>query len=179
MRYEAPDMAKRSTSKDLEAAKALLRGRPIVLVGLMGAGKTIADIFAEHGEAYFRDGERKVIARLMENGEQILATGGGAYMNPETRARIKEGGICVWLKADLDLLMKRVMKRNDRPLLRTADPEGVMRRLIEDRYPVYAEADVTVECRDVQHAQMVNDVLRALARKAQSETAASQTESAS
>jgi shikimate kinase len=136
-------MAKRSTSKDLEAAKALLRGRPIVLVGLMGAGKTsigrrlaekmglsfvdadheieaaagktIADIFAEHGEAYFRDGERKVIARLMENGEQILATGGGAYMNPETRARIKEGGICVWLKADLDLLMKRVMKRNDRP----------------------------------------------------------------
>lgn len=193
-------MAKRSTSKDLEAAKALLRGRPIVLVGLMGAGKTsigrrlaekmglafvdadheieaaagktIADIFAEHGEAYFRDGERKVIARLMENGEQILATGGGAYMNPETRARIREGGICVWLKADLDLLMKRVMKRNDRPLLRTADPEAVMRRLIEDRYPVYAEADVTVECRDVQHAQMVNDVLRALARKAQSESAA-------
>ena len=200
-------MAKRSTSKDLETAKALLRGRPIVLVGLMGAGKTsigrrlaekmglsfvdadheieaaagktIADIFAEHGEAYFRDGERKVIARLMENGEQILATGGGAYMNPETRERIKEGGICVWLKADLDLLMKRVMKRNDRPLLRTADPEGVMRRLIEDRYPVYAEADVTVECRDVQHAQMVNDVLRALARKAQSESTASQTASAS
>ncbi len=193
-------MAKRSTSKDLEAAKALLRGRPIVLVGLMGAGKTsigrrlaekmgltfvdadheieaaagktIADIFAEHGETYFRDGERKVIARLMENGEQIIATGGGAYMNPETRARIREGGICVWLKADLDLLMKRVMKRNDRPLLRTADPEAVMRRLIEDRYPVYAEADVTVECRDVQHAQMVNDVLRALARKAQSESAA-------
>lgn len=193
-------MAKRSTSKDLEAAKALLRGRPIVLVGLMGAGKTsigrrlaekmgltfvdadheieaaagktIADIFAEHGETYFRDGERKVIARLMENGEQILATGGGAYMNPETRARIREGGICVWLKADLDLLMKRVMKRNDRPLLRTADPEAVMRRLIEDRYPVYAEADVTVECHDVQHAQMVNDVLRALARKAQSESAA-------
>ncbi len=200
-------MAKRSTSKDLEAAKALLRGRPIVLVGLMGAGKTsigrrlaekmglsfvaadheieaaagktIADIFAEHGEAYFRDGERKVIARLMENGEQILATGGGAYMNPETRARIKEGGICVWLKADLGLLMKRVMKRNDRPLLRTADPEAVMRGLIEDRYPVYAEADVTVECRDVQHAQMVNDVLRALARKAQSESAASPTVSAS
>ena len=200
-------MAKRSTSKDLETAKALLRGRPIVLVGLMGAGKTsigrrlaekmglsfvdadheieaaagktIADIFAEHGEAYFRDGERKVIARLMENGEQILATGGGAYMNPETRERIKEGGICVWLKADLDLLMKRVMKRNDRPLLRTADPEGVMRRLIEDRYPVYAEADVTVECRVVQHAQMVNDVLRALARKAQSESTASQTASAS
>ncbi len=117
-------MAKRSTSKDIESAKTLLRGRPIVLVGLMGAGKTsigrrladkmglpfvdadheieaaagksIADIFAEHGEAYFRDGERKVIARLIENGEQILATGGGAYMNPETRARIQDGAVCVW-----------------------------------------------------------------------------------
>jgi shikimate kinase len=196
-------MAKRSTSKDLEAAKALLRGRPIVLVGLMGAGKTsigrrlaekmgisfvdadheieaaagkaIADIFAEHGEAYFRDGERKVIARLMENGEQVLATGGGAYMNPETRARIKDNGISVWLKADLDLLMKRVMKRNDRPLLRTADPQAVMRRLIDERYPVYSEADVTVVCRDVQHGQMVNDVLRALARKAETERTATDT----
>lgn len=188
------NMAKRSTSRDLETAKNFLGGRPIVLVGLMGAGKTsigrrlaekmglsfvdadheieaaagksIADIFADHGEAYFRDGERKVIARLMENGEQVLATGGGAYMNPETRARIKEGGLSIWLKADLDLLMKRVMKRNDRPLLRTADPEAVMRKLIDERYPVYAEADVTVECRDVQHAQMVNEVLRAIASKA-------------
>lgn len=193
-------MAKRSTSKDLETAKAFLRGRPIVLVGLMGAGKTsigrrladkmglsfvdadheieaaagksIPDIFAEHGEAYFRDGERKVIARLMENGEQVLATGGGAYMNTETRERIKQGGLSIWLKADLGLLMKRVMKRNDRPLLRTADPESVMSRLIEERYPVYSEADITVECRDVQHAQMVNDVLRAIARKAATEQAA-------
>lgn len=197
-------MAKRSTSKDLESAKTLLRGRPIVLVGLMGAGKTsigrrladkmglpfvdadheieaaagksIADIFSEHGEAYFRDGERKVIARLIENGEQILATGGGAYMNPETRARIQDGAVCVWLKADLDLLMKRVMKRNDRPLLRTADPEAVMRRLIEERYPVYAQSDITVECRDVQHAQMVNDVLRALARRAEAERSSPQPE---
>lgn len=187
-------MAKRNTSRDLEAAKSLLRGRPIVLVGLMGAGKTsigrrlaekmglsfvdadheieaaagksIADIFIEHGEDYFREGERKVIARLMENGEQVLATGGGAYINAETRARIKAGGVCIWLKADLDLLMRRVMKRNDRPLLRTADPQAVMRKLIEDRYPVYAEADITVECRDVQHTQMVNEVLRAMARKA-------------
>ena len=200
-------MAKRSTSKDIESAKTLLRGRPIVLVGLMGAGKTsigrrladkmglpfvdadheieaaagksIADIFAEHGEAYFRDGERKVIARLIENGEQILATGGGAYMNPETRARIQDGAVCVWLKADLELLMKRVMKRNDRPLLRTADPEAVMRRLIEERYPVYAQSDITVECRDVQHAQMVNDVLRALARRAEAERASPQPEAQS
>lgn len=193
-------MAKRSTSKDLETAKACLRGRPLVLVGLMGAGKTsigrrladkmglsfvdadheieaaagktIADIFAEHGEAYFREGERKVIARLMENGEQVLATGGGAYINPETRERIKAGGICVWLKADLDLLMKRVLKRNDRPLLRAADPAAVMKKLIDERYPVYAQADVVVECRDVQHMQMVNEVLRALAKHAAGEARA-------
>lgn len=186
-------MAKRSTARDLETAKRLLAGRPIVLVGLMGAGKTsigrrlaeklglsfvdadheieaaagksIADIFAEHGEAYFRDGERKVIARLMEQGEQVLATGGGAFMNTETRARIKAGGLSVWLKADLPLLMKRVMKRSDRPLLRTADPEAVMRKLIDERYPVYAEADVTVQSRDVQHQQMVNEVIRAIARQ--------------
>jgi shikimate kinase len=190
---QAPAMAKRSTARDLETAKRLLAGRPIVLVGLMGAGKTsigrrlaeklglsfvdadheieaaagksIADIFAEHGEAYFRDGERKVIARLMEQGEQVLATGGGAFMNTETRARIKAGGLSVWLKADLPLLMKRVMKRSDRPLLRTADPEAVMRKLIDERYPVYAEADVTVQSRDVQHQQMVNEVIRAIARQ--------------
>ncbi len=184
-------MAKRSTSKELELAKASLRGRAIVLVGLMGAGKTsigrrladklglkfvdadheieaaagktIADIFTEHGESYFRDGERKVIARLMDDGEQVLATGGGALMNAETRTRIKTGGISVWLRADIDLLMKRVMKRNDRPLLRGDDPEAVMRRLMTERHPVYAQADITVESRDVQHMQMVNDVIRALA----------------
>lgn len=187
-------MAKRSASKDLETAKASLGGRPIVLVGLMGAGKSsigrrladkmglafvdadqeieaaagksIADIFSEHGEAYFRDGERKVIARLMESGEQVLATGGGAFMNPETRDRIKRDGISIWLKADLELLMKRVLKRNDRPLLRAEDPEAVMRKLMQDRYPVYAEADITVDSRDVQHLQMVNEVIRALARRA-------------
>jgi shikimate kinase len=183
-------MAKRSLARDLDAAKRLLAGRPIVLVGLMGAGKTsigrrladklglpfvdadheieaaagksIPDIFAEHGEAYFRDGERKVIARLMDQGEQVLATGGGAFMNLETRAKIKGGGLSVWLKADLDLLMKRVMKRSNRPLLKTSDPEGVMKALIAERYPIYAEADITVRSRDVQHQQMVNDVLRAI-----------------
>ncbi len=165
---------------------------PIVLVGLMGAGKTsvgrrlaeklgipfidadheieaaagksIAEIFADHGEPYFREGERRVIQRLISNGAQVLATGGGAYMNDETRARIQEHGISVWLKASLPLLMKRVMKRQDRPLLKTEDPEAVMRALIEKRYPVYAQADVTVESRDVQHGQMVNDVIRALAQ---------------
>ena len=164
--------------------------RPIVLVGLMGAGKTsvgrrlaeklgipfvdadheieaaagmsIAEIFAGHGEAYFREGERRVIQRLLNGGAQVLATGGGAYMNEETRASIEQHGVSVWLKASLPLLMKRVLKRQDRPLLKAGDPEAIMRGLIEKRYPVYAKAGMTVESRDVQHGQMVNDVIRAL-----------------
>lgn len=128
----------------------------------LAAGKSISDIFAEHGETYFREGERRVIARLMGNGAQVLATGGGAWMNGETRARIQQSGISVWLKASLPLLMKRVMKRQDRPLLKNDDPEGVMRGLMDKRYPVYEHADVTVECRDVQHGQMVNDVIKSL-----------------
>ncbi|MEI7600808.1 MAG: shikimate kinase [Aestuariivirga sp.] len=166
--------------------------RPIVLVGLMGAGKTsvgrrlaeklsipfvdadheieaaagksIKEIFADHGEPYFREGERRVIQRLIGNGAQVLATGGGAYMNDETRQRFQESGISVWLRAALPILMKRVMKRQDRPLLQNENPEAVMRGLIETRYPVYALADVTVDSRDVQHGQMVNDVIRALAQ---------------
>ena len=185
-------MARRSIAKETESVRQRLGTRPIVLVGLMGAGKTsvgrrlaeklgipfvdadheieraagktIKDIFAEHGEPYFREGERRVIQRLIGNGAQVLATGGGAYMNDETRARIQEHGISVWLKASLPLLMKRVSKRQDRPLLQAEDPEGVMRTLMEKRYPVYALADVTVESRDVQHGQMVNDVIRALAQ---------------
>ena len=185
-------MARRSIAKETETVRQRLGARPIVLVGLMGAGKTsvgrrlaeklgipfvdadheieraagktIKDIFAEHGEPYFREGERRVIQRLIGNGAQVLATGGGAYMNDETRARIQEHGISVWLKASLPLLMKRVSKRQDRPLLQAEDPEGVMRGLMETRYPVYALADVTVESRDVQHGQMVNDVIRALAQ---------------
>lgn len=169
-----------------------LGNRPVVLVGLMGAGKTsvgrrlaeklgvpfvdadheieaaagktITEIFADHGETYFRDGERKVIQRLIANGAQVLATGGGAWMNEETRGSVRDHGVSVWLKAELPLLMKRVLKRQDRPLLRNDDPEAVMRRLIDARYPVYELADVTVESRDVQHGQMVNDVIRALAQ---------------
>lgn len=184
-------MARRSIAKDTALVRQRLGNRPIVLVGLMGAGKTsvgrrlaeklgipfidadqeieaaagqpIKDIFAEHGEAYFREGERRVIQRLLGNGAQVLATGGGAYMNDETRARIRAAGVSVWLKAPLPLLMKRVAKRHDRPLLQTEDPEAVMRDLMDKRYPIYAEADVTVESRDVQHGQMVNDVIRALA----------------
>ncbi len=185
-------MARRSIAKEAEAVRQLLGVHPIVLVGLMGAGKSsvgrrlaeklgipfvdadheieeaagksIAEIFSDHGEAYFREGERRVIQRLIGNGAQVLATGGGAYMNDETRARIQEHGISVWLKASLPLLMKRVSKRQDRPLLKADDPQAVMRNLMEKRYPVYGLADVTVESRDVQHGQMVNDVIRALAQ---------------
>ena len=184
-------MARRSIAKETELVRQRLGQRPIVLVGLMGAGKTsvgrrlaeklgipfvdadheieaaagktIKEIFADHGEPYFREGERRVIQRLIGNGAQVLATGGGAYMNEETRQRIQEQGISVWLKASLPILMKRVMKRQDRPLLQAEDPEAVMRGLIDKRYPVYAQSDVTVESRDVQHGQMVNDVIRALA----------------
>ncbi len=184
-------MARRSIAKEAEFVRQRLGVHPIVLIGLMGAGKSsvgrrlaeklgipfvdadheietaagmpISEIFSGHGEDYFRDGERKVIARLLGNGAQVLATGGGAYINDETRSRIQSSGVSVWLKADLPLLMKRVMKRQDRPLLKTADPEAVMRALMQKRYPVYAVADVTIESRDVQHNNMVNDVIRALA----------------
>ncbi len=184
-------MAKRSISKNIELARAGLNNRPIILVGLMGAGKSsvgrrlaaklsipfvdadneiesaagksIPEIFNDHGEPYFREGEKRVIARLIENGAQVLATGGGAYINEETRANIKNRCISIWLKADLELLMKRVMKRDNRPLLQNGNPRDVMQNLITTRYPIYAEADLTVESRDAQHGQTVNEVIRALA----------------
>ncbi len=97
----------------------------------LAADKTIPEIFKDHGEAYFREGERRVISRLIENGAQVLSTGGGAFINEETRRSIQAHGISVWLKADLSLLMKRVMKRSDRPLLQTDDPEAVMQNLMD------------------------------------------------
>ncbi len=105
-----------------------------------------------------------MISRLIENGAQVLSTGGGAFINEETRQGIQAHGISVWLKADLSLLMKRVMKRADRPLLQTDDPEAVMQKLMDQRYPVYSTADVTIESRDVQHTQMVNEVIKVLAK---------------
>ena len=185
-------MARRSLTKDTTAVRQRLDGHAIVLVGLMGAGKTtvgrrlaeklslafidadheielaagqtIPEIFAQHGETYFRDGERKVIARLLENGAQVLATGGGAYMNAETRATIKRNAISIWLRADFDLLMRRVRRRSNRPLLQNDDPEAVMRKLIAERYPIYAEADITIDSRDVAHTSIVNSIIRSLAR---------------
>jgi shikimate kinase len=175
-----------------DAIRSRLGKRSIVLVGLMGAGKStvgrrlaarlglpfkdadqeieaaagmaIPDIFAAHGEAYFRDGERRVIARLLQEGPAVLATGGGAYMNPETRARIAEVGISVWLRADFDVLMRRVRKRSNRPLLQNPDPEGTMRRLMDARHPIYGLADVTVDSRDIPHDKVVQDALCALDR---------------
>ena len=126
------------------------------------AGKTINDIFAENGEAYFRDGERRVIARLLAEGPKVMATGGGAFMNAETRARIAEAGISIWLRADIDTLMMRVARRDNRPLLKASDPRGVMEKLIRERYPVYALADVTVESRDVPHELIVEEIIGAL-----------------
>jgi shikimate kinase len=126
------------------------------------AGKAITDIFKEHGEPYFREGERKVIARILNSGSQVLATGGGAFMSAETRDNIRSSAVSVWLKAELSLLLRRVLKRNNRPLLER-DPEGVMRSLVETRYPIYALADITVESRDLPHEVMVFEIIEALA----------------
>jgi shikimate kinase len=185
-------MTKKNSQPELDDALQAIGERSIVLVGLMGAGKTsigrrlaeklglpfvdadheivaaagksIPDIFAEHGEEHFRDGERKVIARLLEKGRQVLATGGGAFMNEATRDGIKERGVSVWLKADIETLLERVAKRGGRPLLAGDDPEGVLRRLADIRYPVYALADITVESTNAKHQNTVNDVICALAR---------------
>ena len=171
---------------------ARLGARSIVLVGLMGAGKTtvgrrlarrldlpfvdadaeieraagrtIREIFEEDGEAFFRAGEERVIARLLENGPQVLATGGGAWMSEATRERVRRSGVSVWLRADLDILMERVSRRPGRPLLQAPDPRGVMATLMEERHPVYAQADVTVESREVPHQVIVNDIIRAVGR---------------
>jgi shikimate kinase len=123
---------------------------------------SIPDIFSIYGEDYFRDGERRVIARLLQEGPLVLATGGGAFMSEETRTRVAQSAISVWLKADLDVLMRRVRKRTNRPLLQNADPEGTMRRLIEIRHPVYATADLTVQSHEAPHERIVNEIMSSL-----------------
>ncbi len=165
--------------------------RPIVMVGMMGAGKSaigrrlahrlglpfvdadaeieraagcsIEEIFERHGEAVFRDGERRVIARLLEGPVGVLATGGGAFMDPETRARIRSRAITVWLKADLDTLVERVSRRTHRPLLKNGDPREILTQLVALRYPIYAEADITVETGNTPAAATVERVIEALA----------------
>ena len=165
--------------------------RSLVLVGMMGAGKSsigrklaqrlnlpfvdadgeieraavmsISDIFAKHGEPYFRAGEARVIARLLEGGPQVLATGGGAFMHPQSREAIRAKGISIWLKAEYDVLIKRIKRRGDRPMLKTDDPGETLRRLMQERDPVYAEADVIVHSRDVPHEIIIAEIISAVA----------------
>jgi shikimate kinase len=127
------------------------------------AGMTIPEIFEIRGEPEFRSGEARVIARLLDGGPQVLATGGGAYMNAETRKLIKDKGVSIWLRAGFDVLMRRIRRRTDRPLLHTADPDATLKRLIDERYPVYALAELAIESRDVSHEVIVEEVIAALA----------------
>jgi shikimate kinase len=169
---------------------AALGRRSIVLVGMMGAGKSsigrrlaarlgipfsdadaeieeaagmsVADIFEAHGEPSFRSGEARVIARLLDHGPQVLATGGGAFISPQTRAKIHEKGISVWLKAEIDVLSRRLRRRSDRPLLKTPDPAATLAGLLAARNPIYGEANVVVMSRDVPHEVIVEEIVTAL-----------------
>jgi shikimate kinase len=179
-----------STTREADIVAAL-HGRPVVLVGMMGSGKstigrrlgarlhmpfldadheievahagmTVSEIFAQHGEPYFRDGEARVIARLLDGGSCVIATGGGAFMREETRSRIHDKAVSIWLKADGDVILKRVKRRADRPLLQTADPAATIERLIAERSPFYQLADLAVASRDVPHEKIVEECIDAL-----------------
>lgn len=170
---------------------AALGRRPVVLVGMMGSGKstigrrlgarlhipfldadheieiahaglTVSEIFAQHGEPYFRDGEARVIARLLEGGPCVIATGGGAFMREETRHRVRDKAVSLWLQADGDVILKRVKRRADRPLLQTADPAATIERLIHERSPFYRTADLAIASRDVPHEKVVDEAIAAL-----------------
>jgi len=177
----------------LAAIRAALKDHCIVLIGMMGSGKSaigqrlaarlglrfvdadaeivaaarmsIPEIFAKYGEGYFRDGERRVMLRLLNNGPAVLATGGGAFLDPRTRRRIAERGVSIWFDADHETLLRRVRRKSDRPLLQTADPAATLRRLMDERYPVYAHADIRVVSRDTPQDTMVDETLDALAER--------------
>ena len=129
------------------------------------AGMSIPDIFETHGEPHFRDGEARVIARLLESGPAVIATGGGAFMREETRNRVRDRAVSIWLKADAEVIMKRVRRRSDRPLLQNADPDATVARLLGEREPVYATADLTILSRDVPHDKIVDECIDALHAK--------------
>jgi shikimate kinase len=188
------DIALQNSTAEQASADAVLSrlaGRSVVLVGMMGVGKSsigrrlaarlgvpfvdadteiekaagmsIPDIFTRHGEADFRSGEARVIARLLDGGPQVLATGGGAVMNADTREAIKAKGVSIWLNAEFDVLMRRINKRkNDRPMLQTADPAARLRELLVEREPFYGLADLTVQSREVPHEAIVTDIMTAL-----------------
>ena len=192
MNSRVAERKKEHKQERLARIREAIGAKSVVLIGLMGAGKTavgrrlaakldlpfkdadseieeaagqtISEIFAAHGEPYFRQGEARVIARLLKQGPQVLATGGGAYMDGSTRDRIKTAGISVWLKADLPVLLHRVRRRDNRPLLTGRNQETVMSELMQKRYPIYSEADITVESREVPHDVIVADVIEALSR---------------
>ncbi|MBZ9656406.1 shikimate kinase [Phyllobacterium lublinensis] len=180
---QLPDMAR--------SIRERLGHKSIVLVGLMGAGKstvgkklatlvelpffdadheiekvstmTIPELFEAYGEAEFRDLERRVIARMLEDGPIVLATGGGAYMNDQTRRTISSEGVSLWLKAELDVLMGRVVRKQNRPLLKNDNPRGVMERLMTERYPVYALADLTINSREEKKEVIAIEAMQAIA----------------
>ena len=184
----------------IERAKAALGRRNLVFIGLMGAGKsavgrmtaaalgipfidsdheiervsrmTISELFAAYGEEEFRALETRVIKRLLNTGPRVVSTGGGAYINERTRRHIKKQGLSIWLNAELDVLWERVNKRDTRPLLKTENPKQTLENLMNARYPVYAEADLTVLSRDVRKEVMADEVLRAVV-EAQKESAVS------
>lgn len=174
----------------IETNSKLKPDRSVVLIGMMGAGKssigrrlarqlgmpfvdadkeietaagcTIPDFFRLYGEAAFREGERKVIERLLTESPKILATGGGAFMNDDTRGEIKRRAISVWLRAEMNVLLERVSRRDDRPLLNQGDPEEILTRLIAERYPTYALADITIDSGDGPHELVVEAILKSL-----------------
>ena len=186
---ESAAPATASSSREAEIISAL-GTRSVVLVGMMGAGKStigrrlaarlqlsfvdadseiesahrmpIPDIFETYGEPYFRDGEARVIARLLDGGSGVIATGGGAVLREETRERIRRQAVSIWLKADADVIMRRVKRRADRPLLKTADPAATIGRLIGEREPFYQQADLTIWSRDVPHDKIVDECLEAV-----------------
>ena len=172
------------------AVRNAIGKKNVVLVGMMGAGKTsigkrlaaeldipfvdadneieaaanmtIPEIFETYGEQHFRDGERKVIARLLRDGPRVIATGGGAVADPETRQRIGRKSIAIWLKADVEVLLERVKRRSNRPLLEADDPERVLRRLAAEREPFYSCADITVRSHNAPHQNVVSEILSRL-----------------
>ena len=186
---DTASQAAAQTSQEAEITAAL-GTRSVVLVGMMGAGKStigrrlaarlrlpfldadteietaagmsIPDIFETHGEPHFRDGEARVIARLLDGGPGVLATGGGAFLREETRERIRRKAVSIWLKADVDTIMRRVKRRADRPLLQTADPAATVERMVGEREPIYQAADLTIWSREVPHEKIVDECIDAL-----------------
>lgn len=181
------------SARSVETLRERLGARSVVLVGMPGSGKTsvgrrlaqrldlsfvdadkeieeaagdmsIADIFTKHGEGEFRHLEARVIARLLDSGQAVIATGGGAFMNPDTRAKVRAQGISVWLKADYAVLLRRIKRKNDRPLFMNGDPEATLKRLLTEREPVLAEADIVVVSQDNPHETTMEAIVAELER---------------